>query len=264
MEQPKHIVFKCSSLYDEEGFAPEGTDVVDFRSQEGCNCYCSPQAEGNFRLVLEHLPQCSVKWIDTGDYHYISRFTSEYASHSLSGKPFALVVFDNHPDMQPPSFGDMLSCGSWARDAFASVEGLRQVLLLGIDPNLELEFLDLVFDGVIASTSEDFRHTGDAVGKDVEEMMSLLDDKIPVYISIDLDVLGRDYARTDWSHGYMTLSQLETSIGILAKSHPVLGVDICGGITREKGASDTDLALNLKTRKELYDFLQGMLNIFRV
>ena len=247
-----------SELFSEEGFAPEGAEALDFRSLEGTSCYCSPEAETALRAALDAERPDRIHWIDTGDYHYLSRFTLEAAARANGGRPFALVLFDHHPDMQEPAFGNMLSCGGWARRALSEIPQLQQVLLIGINPDLELEFLDLVFEGVLAVTSDDLRHTGDHLSGDVTEMFSLLEKDIPLYLSVDLDVLTRDFARTNWDQGCMTLTQLEESCLRLAASHRILGVDVCGGITAEKGAAPQDYEVNLNTRRRLCGFFAAL------
>ena len=255
-----NLILDFSGLCYEEGLeqALEKASVVDFRSVEGTNCYCDDSAAHTIRDEVKALPVKALHWIDTGDYHYVSRFWLEKAASENPGRPFALLLFDHHPDMQEPAFGDVISCGGWARDAFKSIDELSQVLMMGINPDLELEFLDLMFDGVLAVTSEDFRHTGDKLGTDVTEMISLLEPGIPVYVSIDLDALTQDCARTNWDQGTMTMAQLEAVLDAVSVSHEILGVDVCGGITREKGASDSDLELNLSARLALRAFVDNL------
>lgn len=257
----ENIVMNLSGMYAEEGLAGTLGHVkeLDLTGLEGTNCYCDDASAGEIRRRLEGLPTKSVHWIDTGDYHYISRFWLEKAAAENPGKPFALLLFDHHPDMQEPAFGQVISCGGWVRDAFTGLEELSQVLMIGINPDLELEILDFVFDGVLAVTSEDLRHTGDALSQDVTEMISLLDPSIPVYVSIDLDVLTKDYARTDWDQGSMTLTQMESVLKSVARKHEILGMDICGGLTRKKGASDDDLELNLKTGIALSSVIENII-----
>ncbi|MDO4826659.1 MAG: arginase family protein [Bacteroidia bacterium] len=258
MGYPEHTIIRISELYSEEGFAPEGAREVDFRSLEGTSCYCSEQARERIGAELAAKRPGGINWIDSGDYHYLSRFTLEAAARQCGDSPFALVLFDHHPDMQQPAFGNLLSCGGWARGAFTEIPQLKQVLLLGIAPQLELEFLDLVFEGVLAVTTDDLRHTGDALGGDVKEMLSLVEKDWPIYISVDLDVLTRDFARTNWDQGCMTPAQLQECCRRLAASHRILGVDICGGITREKGGTPQDFALNLRMRESLSEFFASL------
>lgn len=245
----RNIILDMSGLCGESGLGQSlaSAETVGLVSLEGTNCYCDGKAAAAIRSAISDLPVGALHWCDTGDYHYLSRFWLEKAAAECGENPFALVLFDHHPDMQEPAFGDVLSCGGWARDAFRSLPNLTQVLMVGIDPDLEIEILDLVFDGVLAVTSDDLRHTGDSLSQDVLEMFSLLDPGIPVYISIDKDVLTKDYARTDWDQGCMTLPQLEAAVLRAVSGHRLLGADICGGLTREKGATDADLSLNLST-----------------
>ena len=243
----RNILLNLSGLCRESGLdrSLASAESVELVSLEGTNCYCDARAAAAIRSAIADKPVRALHWCDTGDYHYLSRFWLEKASAECGDAPFALVLFDHHPDMQEPVFGDVLSCGGWARDAFGAIPNLSQVLLVGINPDLEIEILDLVFDGVLAVTSEDLSHTGDGLSQDVLEMFSLLDPGIPVYISIDQDVLTRDYARTDWDQGCMTLPQLEAAVRRAAAGRRLLGADICGGLTRGKGATDADISLNL-------------------
>jgi len=246
-----HIIINMSGSQVDEGLAEVLYEPVllDLSKLEGTNCYCDPQAREQIRKVLEPYAAEAVHWIDTGDYHYLSSFWAEKIQQE-----FALVVFDHHPDMQQPAFGQMLSCGGWVRSAFAECGSMRQVLLMGIKPELELEILDLVFDGVLACTEEDFRlkaNSAASLPHEVLEMISLLEPGIPVYVSIDKDVLGSGEARTDWDQGTMSLSQLEMALDEIASGHSIIGFDICGGLTRAKGGSDEDFAINLATDTKL-------------
>lgn len=254
------IVLNLSGMSnEEEAFGSVGeASEIDLTGIGGTNCYCDEAAAAAIRSALMNCPVSGLHWTDTGDYHYISRFWLEKVAEEKPGRPFALLLFDHHPDMQEPAFEGVISCGGWVRDSFTMIDELRQVLMLGINPDLEIEFLDLVFDGILAVTTDDFRHTGDSVGQEVAEMLSLLEPGIPVYVSIDLDVLSRDFARTNWDQGVMTIVQLESLLRSVAASHEILGVDICGGLTREKGASDADLEVNAGTRRRLASFVDNL------
>ena len=82
---------------------------------------------------------------------------------------------------------------------------------------------------------------------------------MPVYLSIDLDVLSRDFARTDWDQGDMTLEELSSAVSALTASRRILGVDLCGGNTPEKGASPADLALNASAGEALYGLFRDLI-----
>lgn len=247
-------MMNMSGVYPDMGLdkALKGAEVLDFSALEGTNCYCDADSAESIRKALSDKPLAAIHWIDSGDYHYLSRFMLEKVD-----EPFALLLLDHHPDMQEPAF-EALSCGGWVRDAFTSMDNFKQALMIGINPDLELEILDFVFDGVLAVTDEDIRHCGDKISGDVTEMISLLEPDIPVYVSIDKDVLSADYARTDWDQGHMTLPQMKLILSEVARSHRILGVDVCGELTREKGASDEDFGINLKTDLDLASFLETL------
>lgn len=243
-----------SGVYVDEGLekAIEGGRVIDLTALEGTNCYCDDESAAAIRAAIADAPVSALHWIDSGDYHYLSRFWLE----KVEG-PFALLLVDHHPDMQEPAFG-AISCGGWARDSFTTMENLHQVLMVGINPDLEIEILDLMFDGVLAVTEEDMGRKSDELNAEVKEMISLLEPGIPVYVSIDKDALSTDYAHTDWDQGNMSLKQLENLLREVAKGHSIIGVDICGELTREKGAKEEDLELNLKTNLELRSIIAGL------
>ena len=84
------------------------------------------------------------------------------------------------------------------------------------------------------------------------------DDAERLYISIDLDWLSPDYARTNWNQGDGTLEELLRILGEAVGSRPVAGVDICGGITSAQGGTAADFAVNRRTRDALQLFFAGI------
>lgn len=184
-----------------------------FQELEGTNCYCSEESAATIRQAISGLPLNAVHYIGTGDYHYISLFWAERIA-----EPFILILFDNHPDDQPAAFGgNMLSCGSWV-----------------------MEVRSLPFcKGTFWIQKESDRAVLDSLPK------------LPVYLSVDLDVLSTEFARTDWNQGDMSLSALEKMILKIKNARRIIGSDICGGLTVEKGASAEDRAINAGTTEAL-------------
>ena len=205
-----NIFINISGVYEEEGFSVTDGVSLDLKDLEGSCCYCDSDAEEAIRKAISPLPVSGIHWIDTGDYHYISKLWMEKIQ-----EPFALVLFDNHPDDQDGAFGGMLSCGNWVKAA-------REML-----PFMKA----------------DYRNTADIAAG------------LPAYLSIDLDVLSRQYARTDWDQGAMTLDGLISCISRISAGHRIIGTDICGGLTEGKGAKAEDLAVNARTRKVLADYM---------
>ena len=189
--------------------------ITDFSALEGTNCYCSPESAAQIRQRVGALPLCAFHEIGTGDYHYQTLFWLERIA-----EPFSLVLFDHHPDDQPGAFSPaMLSCGDWVAEA-------RKLPLLQTDLWIRSEADFPALDALPA---------------------------LPVYISLDLDVLSPVWARTDWDQGEMRLDALCAALRRILAARRVLGVDLCGALTVEKGASPEDLALNASTGEALWE-----------
>ena len=99
---------------------------------EGTTCYCDPDAEAEISRRLIPEPEERMRWIDSGDYHYVTKILA-----AREQSPFTLVLVDNHPDDQAPAFGGVLSCGSWVRDLREASPVLEEVWTLGPDHVLD-------------------------------------------------------------------------------------------------------------------------------
>ncbi|MCR5640064.1 MAG: arginase [Lachnospiraceae bacterium] len=199
----------------------------DCRNISGTNCYCDDIAKEALRQRILAHPVDAIHFFDSGNYHYISLLWLERIQQD-----FALVLFDNHPDMKPPSFGNITSCGGWVQEALETLPHLKRVYMVGVDETLlsELEPLpDTVIRGLPA------------------------DEDLPIYISLDKDVLCETDARCDWSQGAMTIAQLSDALRGLLDTQPILGVDICG--EKKDNLTDTDLIINRRTNERLLALL---------
>ena len=78
------------------------------------------------------------------------------------------------------------------------------------------------------------------------------------YISIDKDVLSREYARTNWDQGDMTMGELFARIRDISLTHRIIGVDICGELTLLKGACSEDVSINSETNARIQEFLLNL------
>ena len=127
--KPEIVILDFSGIYQEEDFyGEEQVSWVDLRGISGTNCYCDGEARGQILDRLEKYPASGIYFIDSGNYHYMSRIGAERMA-----EPFHLLVFDNHTDMQLPAFGGLLSCGGWIASALEEVGNLREVWLVGPD-----------------------------------------------------------------------------------------------------------------------------------
>lgn len=83
-------------------------------------------------------------------------------------------------------------------------------------------------------------------------------DPLPVYLSLDLDILSREVFTTDWDQGDIGVEDLKSMVLSRCRGRRLLGIDVCGGITRAKGASDTALMRNSELRKTLRTWLSAL------
>ena len=219
-------------MYGDEGF-PEalralGAEVawMDCSDVEGTHCYCDAEAAQTLCRRMEGaLPL--LRWIDSGDYHYMSHLLALRQTEA-----FHLVLLDHHPDNQAPAFGDVLSCGSWVRTMREENPLLRDILMIGPEEG-------------VAALPEDWplRRKGERV-----------------YISLDKDVLSREWARTDWTQGEFGLAQVEDILRRLLEPMRPAAVDVCGGLSRGQGATPEDLRINRETNEELYRLITNHIN----
>ena len=222
------MVADLSGTYAAQGFLswlqeePRKAVILDFTGLEGCCCYCDPRAQHCLEEDFpEPLPR--LRWLDSGDYHYLSHLLA-----LREQEPFHLVLLDNHPDNQEPAFGHVLSCGGWVKALQEEQPMLRSVLTIGPEgcpQTLEDAWIE--------------QRRGERV-----------------YVSLDKDVMDRAYARTDWSQGTHTLEEVKEWLGRLLDGRlRVVAVDICGELSPAKGATPEDLSVNLKTNKELQEYI---------
>lgn len=225
----EHII-RMSSLYDDENFAADGPKAVCCDNMEETRCYCSEESYAALRERLSGVPLRALHHIDTGDFHYLSALFIERIR-----EPFELCFFDNHPDTQPLAFEapGMVSCGSWRSFAQKS-SYMETVRTFGIG-------------GTRGSILERLR------GKTPEN-------QLPVYLSIDLDVLSKEEFTANWNQGTMSFDELAELIRECTAGRRILGADICGGTTLIQGASAHVLTGNKKLRSRLSAFLEGLMD----
>ena len=112
MEKPI-VIMNFTNVYKEEAFARHSPDFawIDCTHLSGTDCYCDAEGAAAICRLIAAYPPEGIHFIDSGDYHYLTKFWTDKIT-----EPFSLIVFDHHPDMQLPLFEEMLSCGSWVKD----------------------------------------------------------------------------------------------------------------------------------------------------
>lgn len=238
------IVMHMSGAYKpQEFYKDKHVTEIDCCDVQGTNCYCDDEAKA---ILRERIAQCEVEdlhFLDSGNYHYLSLFWLEKIK-----QPFSLVLFDHHPDMQPPSFGEITSCGGWVKEALDHLPFLQNVYMVGV----RLELLEeLGLEGKSAENAYNGRvHIG---------LEDLKKDENPIYISLDKDALGEEDARCDWDQGELSLQQVLSMMKDSMKTHALLGMDVCGEDSKWEQAVDMEsiIAINNRANEEIMNFYKN-------
>lgn len=220
-------IMNFSGIYRREQFGEEETFWVDVSDISGTNCYCDEEAFGGILHRTAEIPADGIHFIDSGNYHYMSRIWLEKVT-----EPVTLIVFDNHTDMQLPAFGGILSCGGWIDSALTELWQVRRVVLIGPDEE--------AFSQVEAELKEkvEFLSRERLCEMDSGQRAEFLDELLKkgqdsLYISVDKDILCPGEADTSWSQGDMKLAELLDMLKTIFQcaqrmGKEVIGVDICG------------------------------------
>ena len=236
----------------------------DCTQVDGTDCYCDDEAQAILRQQIENARGGSfgIHFFDNGNYHYMSKLWTDCVQ-----EPFDLVVFDHHPDMQPPRFEGILSCGGWIKEVLDHNKFVQNVTVIGVADHLVEEIRE---DLSQANEAEILNHVTfireSELKKHPENLSSLVCSELAsvhssnLYISIDKDALSTAEAATNWDQGSLTFEQLADTLQVLAQSHKILGIDICGERARDMGFEDTAAAdaLNNALNEKLYHTLAGL------
>ena len=220
---------------------------LDLSDINGTTMYCTREAEEEIRRRLEETGPEGIHFLDNGNYHYVTKFFVEKIK-----QPFSLVLFDHHSDMQQPMIHDLTSCGSWAGELLQKNQFLKQLILIGPSRQSLKKIPKERMEKLVCISMQEIE------AEDMEEEIQKIRQDLPVYISIDKDVLGRDVSRTDWDQGNMSFSELEAILRALYSLCEVSGVDICGGMTAGKGGTAEDFAVNTALDSRILRLLEEL------
>lgn len=212
------IIMSFSGAYGEEPFCNREEMVrIDCTHLDGTDGYCDGEAARALKELMSPFPAEGIHFLDSGNYHYLTKFWTDKIS-----RPFSLIVFDHHPDMQPALFETLLSCGSWVKEVIDTNPFLRQVLLVGASERLVRTIPEGYRSRIRFYGEQALRH------EEAWRQFAAENIREPVYISIDKDVLDPRSAATNWDQGSLSLDELEQLLAIILRKETVIGVDICG------------------------------------
>lgn len=227
-----------TGVYEKQDFYKDYSyELFNDRALNGVRGYMDEEAR---KYLLEEIKErsklSSIHLLDSGNYHHLSRVYLD-----LIKEPFNLVVYDNHTDMQFSAFGNILSCGSWIADAYETLQNLNKIIVVGAKSSY-IEECAFKKDKRVVFT--------DSIS-DV-----CLESLLPIYISIDKDVLSSNEFISDWDQGSMSLAALKKEMEFLIDRFRVIGTDICG----EPDISDEiNISLSNNINKELVNIFVDIL-----
>ena len=240
---------------------------------DGTDCYCDDEAQAIIREQIEFcktpalrqaqgpssISTPGIHFFDNGNYHYMSKLWTDSIR-----EPFDLVVFDHHPDMQPPRFEGILSCGGWIKEVLEHNKFVQKVIVIGVADHLVEEIQE---DLTYANAAEILSRVTFIRESELKALPQNLSSCVcnelasihssSLYISIDKDALNTQEAATNWDQGSLTFEQLAETLQTLAQNRKILGIDICGERARDMGFEDTAAAdaLNNALNEKLYNLI---------
>lgn len=239
---------------------------------DGTDCYCDDEAQAILRkqIAFSKTPALrqaqgpssistpGIHFFDNGNYHYMSKLWMDSIR-----EPFDLVVFDHHPDMQPPRFEGILSCGGWIKEVLDNNKFVQNVTVIGVADHLVEEIREDLSQANAAEILDrvTFIRESELTAVTLEgrspDRVHLTSHTTPVYLSIDKDALNTQEAATNWDQGSLTFEQLAETLQTLAQNRKILGIDICGERARDMGFEDTAAAdaLNNTLNEKLYNLI---------
>ncbi len=256
-----NLVLDFTHTYSREWLG-EVSDLqyLDCSDIPGTDMYCSPEAEEELSRRIAAYPLAGIHFLDSGNYHYLTKLFTRRIK-----EPYQLLIFDNHTDMQPTMIPGLTSCGAWAAQVLEEDERLEKMVLLGPSQQALGEIGAANREKLFCVSGEELERT--YLTKENREFPACLRERLspdlPLYLSIDKDVLSEEYARTNWDQGNLPLPFLCNILSDICESYSVLGVDICGALPlsspgREGAArqinEETDrLLLGLFARKGFFE-----------
>lgn len=240
---------------------------LDCTQISGTDCYCDDEAAAALRKQIDDAGIKNAEGIhffDNGNYHYMSKIWTDMVQ-----EPFSLVIFDHHPDMQAPRFGDILSCGGWVKKALDENKFIDNVIIIGVADHLVDEICEEIASHPSGARNDNHQNKVTFIRE--SEIANIQTNSLltahssqPLYISIDKDALSHADAATNWDQGSLSLEHTNAIITEIAKDRRIIGVDICGERARDFAGDEHHSiqeadALNDRTNRELVEFFRNLL-----
>lgn len=228
----------------------EGAVTLDLTGwQDDIRFGCSKRKFNSLNNELkQRLPESyGTVLMGSGDFHHISLLLIERLYKQFSKlNPIEVVIFDNHPDNMRYLFG--IHCGSWV-SYVANLPFVSHVHVLGITSNdigwahlwenrlgplmnNKLTYWCMDVDITWAQRlglGKAFRRFDTPDELIVAFLAQQYYNSLPIYLSIDKDVLSEDVIQTNWDQGRLQTYHLLDTISALGSR--IIGSDITGEVS---------------------------------
>lgn len=240
----QHVVLN----FDDSVGIPLNSQNIDLtRWQEqirfGCKWKEFQQLQNYLTKALTQTNQLGCVLMGSGDYHHITQLLLNRIN---ADKQIHLIVCDNHPDNMRYPFG--IHCGSWVYWA-SRLPQIARIDVIGIgSSDISLKHAwenhwSPLYKGKLHYWSiqqnanwikwigaSDAWHSYD---EPESLMLAFLDEiqkiPLPIYLSIDKDVLSKEVVMTNWDQGYFLEKHLQDLIQTC--SGHLIGADITGDVS---------------------------------
>lgn len=189
----KVIVYNFTNVYNEEKFI-ERNKFIDLSSLYGTECIL---ANKEMSKIIKKEDLNAIHFIDSGDYHYLTKLFCDLISF-----PFILIAMDHHTDMQNDGF-NALTCGNWINYVKEN-KNLKRIIIIGPDSSYQ-------DDKII-----------------ICKKIDLTKFELPIYISIDKDIMAKSVINTNWDQGEYQEIDILNDLKEMLINNKVIGMDICG------------------------------------
>ena len=241
-------ILNFNNTYENQNFYKnKNYEIIDLSDLKSVSRYCDETSLGIIRKRIDEFYHSKIKFIDSGNYHYVSYLMLEKIK-----EPFVLVLFDHHTDMQPSFFRELMSCGCWVKKTLDDNKYIEKVIIIGAKESL-IKSIDKKYENKIICFSEEF-----IKGKYNWEEFSKKHINLPIYISIDKDIINSEEAKTDWDQGSLTLKELKNIYIGICKMHKIIGIDICGDSSYDNRIflKNHNNEINNRSNKEILDMIE--------
>ncbi|WPX09375.1 arginase family protein [Anaerocellum danielii] len=172
---------------------------IDFKDLPSTKYMCSKKVLDSISEKIKKVEN-SLFFLGAGEYHHFT-----YMLLKKINETFSLIVIDKHVDYAD-TYQGFITCGSWLKDA----AGLNQIA--------EIFVLSEEKKNVPSSKIKIFPPTE---YKNIKPCL-------PVYISIDKDILTKFSINTTWDQGHCLPKTLIEIVSQFSSSFEIVGADICG------------------------------------